>query len=54
MSGYHLFAGSPGVGKTSMIAKLALTKAAEIGEENIAIVSLRDNRMALGIRYNSI
>ena len=28
-----------------MIAKLALTKAAEIGEENIAIVSLRDNRI---------
>ena len=45
MSGYHLFAGSPGVGKTSMIAKLALTKAAEIGEANVAIVSLRDNKI---------
>ena len=45
MSGNHLFAGSPGAGKTMMIAKIARQKASEIGEQNVAVVSYRDSRI---------
>jgi flagellar biosynthesis protein FlhF len=45
MSGNHLFAGSPGAGKTMMIAKMARQKAAELGEQNVAVVSYRDSRI---------
>ena len=45
MSGNHLFAGSPGAGKTMMIAKIARQKALELGEQNVAVVSYRDSRI---------
>ena len=45
MSGNHLFAGSPGAGKTMMIAKIARQKASELGEQNVAVVSYRDSRI---------
>ena len=45
MSGNHLFAGSPGTGKTMMIAKIARQKASELGEQNVAVVSYRDSRI---------
>ena len=45
MSGNHLFAGSPGAGKTMMIAKMAKQKASELGEQNVAVVSYRDSRI---------
>ena len=45
MSGNHLFAGSPGAGKTMMIAKIARQKASELGEQNVAVVGYRDSRI---------
>ena len=45
MSGVHLFAGTPGAGKTTMIGKIALQKSLEIGEEKIAVVSFNDTRV---------
>ena len=45
MNGNHLFAGSPGAGKTMMIAKIARQKASELGEQNVAVVSYRDSRI---------
>ena len=45
MSGNHLFAGSPGAGKTMMIAKIARQKASELGEQNVAVVSYRESRI---------
>ena len=45
MNGNHLFAGSPGAGKTMMIAKIAKQKASELGEQNVAVVSYRDSRI---------
>ena len=45
MNGNHLFAGSPGAGKTMMIAKIARQKALELGEQNVAVVSYRDSRI---------
>ena len=45
MSGNHLFAGSPGAGKTMMITKIARQKASELGEQNVAVVSYRDSRI---------